>query len=350
MERKILAVIFLVIFSFTVIFSTEIFVFAESSIVSANNPVEFEYPSDVCNESKSLKMPFDNRISEKKDELFSNIDKSINIEFLKANSCKNITLYDYLIMVVMSEMPYTYETEALKAQAVAARTYTLRLMEDNDRHNGFSVCNNANHCSAALEREDYVEKYGDKAYDSAYSAAKKAVSETDGLVIKFDGELCCAVYHSNSNGKTESSYNLWGTYTPYLVSVSTSESATRQSVNVNKEKFIKAIGADSDNISIIYNDSGRVKEIKCGNISVTASKLREIFSLKSCDFDIFSHQNEIIFEVYGYGHGIGMSQLGANEMAKEGSAYTEILKHYYSGVVIEAYKKPSVNDGFLLLN
>ncbi len=342
MESKIITVIFSVILSIAVIFSTEIFVFADKSIANVNCPVKLDSRAESCNESKNINIAIVDDIEDAKNDLLISKDESINIEFLKSGSCKNITLQDYLIMVVMSEMPYTYEREALKAQAVAARTYTLKLMEENERHNGFCVCNNPSHCSAALDREDYIEKYGDKAYESAYAVAKKAVSETDGLVIRYDGELCCAVYHSNSNGKTESSYNLWGTYTPYLISVSTTESPTIQTVSVDKSKFLKTIGTENDRFNVIYNDSGRVKEIKCADKVVTASKLRQLFGLKSCDFEILCNQNKIIFNVYGYGHGIGMSQLGANEMAKEGSAFDEILKHYYSGVSVEEYNKPPV--------
>lgn len=258
-------------------------------------------------------------------------DKSFNIEILSSNTCTNSTLYDYIVSVVMSEMPYTFEKEALKAQAVATRTYTLKLFEDESRHKYASVCTDPSHCSAALNREAYIKKYGEDAYNKAYAAVSAAVDETDGIVIKYDGELCTAVYHSSSYGTTESSYNLWGSYTPYLLSVKTPENISPQCVTVSAKALNAASAYD---VSVKYNDTGRCSYIVVNDNEIKSSKLRSMLGLKSSKFDLKKKGNELEFTVYGYGHGIGMSQYGANEMAKSGYDYKEILTHYYTGVEV----------------
>ncbi len=265
-------------------------------------------------------------------------DENFIIELKEDDTCKKITLKEYLIMVVMSEMPYTYESEALKAQAIAARTYTLKMFEDGTRHNSNTVCSDPSHCSAGLDREAYIAKYGEAAYDKAYTKVSQAVSATDGVVVTYNGELCTTVYHASSDGATENSYNLWGTYTPYLLSVSTTESFTPQVVEFTPDSFSKLVfgkSLDVGKIDIITNDTGRCEKIVVGTIEVKASKLRSLLGLKSCDFVLTQNSGAITFTVYGYGHGIGMSQNGANEMAKDGDDYTRILTHYYTGVEIE---------------
>ena len=252
-------------------------------------------------------------------------DKSFDIEIFESDTCTKSTLYDYIVSVVMSEMPYTFEKEALKAQAVATRTYTLKLFEDESRHKYASVCTDPSHCSAALDREAFIRKYGEEAYNKAYDAVSAVVDETDGVVIKYNDELCTAVYHSSSYGATESSYNLWGSYTPYLLSVKTPETLPPQSVSVNAS----AINAGSANqISVKYNDTGRCSHIVVNDNEIKSSKLRSMLGLKSSKFELKNKGNELVFTVYGYGHGIGMSQYGANEMAKSGCDYKEILTHY----------------------
>jgi stage II sporulation protein D len=181
--------------------------------------------------------------------------------------------------------------------------------------------------------------YSEEAYDLAYSVASAAVDATDGEVITYGGELCTAVYHASSFGTTESSYNLWGTYTPYLISVTTPEKTEPVSTTIDKisfEKYAYSLGADRfHNINVNKNDSGRCDVVSVGGVRIPASKIRSHFGLKSCDFDVSMNADNIVFTAYGYGHGVGMSQEGANTMAKEGSTYKEIICHYYTGVKIE---------------
>ncbi len=265
-------------------------------------------------------------------------DKTYKITLLNGDNACELTLEDYLIMVVMSEVSYTYESEALKAQAVSARTYALKLLESPGRHEKGTICNSAAHCSACLDECEYTSKYGSDAYSLAYERAKEAVNATDGEVITYNGELCTAVYHASSYGTTENSYNLWGTYTPYLLSVTTPEADVSSSVVVTKENFKSyaiACGANDFScydIKSVNTDSGRCDFIELGGINISAGSLRSAFGLKSCDFTVSFDGENIIFSVQGYGHGIGMSQVGANTMAKAGSTYSQILLHYYTGV------------------
>lgn len=266
-------------------------------------------------------------------------DEKTTITLVTDMGKEELTLKEYLTAVVMSEIPYTYEPEAIKAQTVAARTYTLKLLSDHNRHGTNSVCDSAAHCSAYLDRDAFISMYGEEAYDLAYSAASAAVDATDGEVITYGGELCTAVYHASSFGTTESSYNLWGTYTPYLISVTTPEKTEPVSTTIDKtsfENYAYSLGADRfHNINVNKNDSGRCDVVSVGGVRIPASKIRSHFGLKSCYFDVSMNADNIVFTAYGYGHGVGMSQEGANTMAKEGSTYKEILCHYYTGVKIE---------------
>lgn len=271
--------------------------------------------------------------------LFIGYDEKTSVTVASADKSLELSLKDYLTSVVMSEIPYTYESEAIKAQAVAARTYALNLLETGSRHGKGCVCDSAAHCSAYLDRESFIEKYGEAAYNLAYAAASAAIDATDGEVITYDGELCTAVYHASSYESTESSYNLWGTYTPYLLSVTTPENGEPISVSIDRtsfEKYAYSLGAKSfSSVSVVYNDSGRCDALNVGGISISASSIRAKFGLKSCDFNLRVDADNIVFTTYGYGHGIGMSQEGANIMAKEGKTYKDILLHYYTGVKIE---------------
>ncbi len=341
MERKTMSAILTFVFALILIVSTKLLVFAHENLgyipgfSTKSLPDQALDPQaclvDRCSTDEYTHVP-QIIIPDKEN------DGMIIIEFQNKKTCTSITLREYLIMSVMSEMPYTYETEALKAQAVASRTYTLKQIKDNTRHYNNIVCNDASHCSAALTKDEFIERYGEEAYNNAYERVSGAVISTDGVVITYDGELCTAVYHASSANATENSYNLWGTYTPYLLSVPTTEPIAVQTVSVSKADFFNSLGisaTSSDDIDLMLNDTGRCDRIVIGENEISAKKLRNTFSLKSCDFVIDSESNNIIFSVYGYGHGIGMSQKGANELAKSGYNYSDILTHYYTGVEIK---------------
>ncbi len=334
MRSKTILAIFIFTMLICLCFLSEMIVYAEINYAYSSENARASKDHSLQAVTEQIPEPVTTSAYEKSTVAVSGIgsyDKNINIEILAGGSCTNTTLYDYLIMVVMSEMPYTFEMEALKAQAVAARSYTLRQFTDESRHKGYTVCRDPSHCSAGLDREAYIDKYGMEAYEKAYKRVCEAVSKTDGEVIEYNGELCCAVYHSSSYKTTENSYNLWGTETPYLVSVTTPEESSVQTVSISPGK----LGAKSaDSIKVNRNDTGRCENIIVGDRVIKAGKIRSALGLKSSNFEVKRDGENLVFTVYGYGHGIGMSQYGANEMAKFGKTYSDILTHYYTGVEI----------------
>lgn len=268
-------------------------------------------------------------------------DSNYNLAFVSGGSVKNISMEDYLIGVTLSEIPHTFELEAIKAQAVAARTYALTVLENESRHGVGKICGDSSHCSGYITKDEFIRKYGEAEYLKAYDKIKNAVNETDGVIITYDDKPCCAVFHSSSNANTEDSSNLWGTETPYLKSVKSYENAAESKMTVDIDSmnsflsFFGKTGISPGSILITYNSSGRCDEVTVNNVTVSANKLRNYFGLKSCDFELTYSEGVYSFSVLGYGHGIGLSQFGANEMAKNGHNYIDILLHYYTDVKID---------------
>lgn len=262
-----------------------------------------------------------------------------------------MALEEYLVCVVAAEMPASYEPEALKAQAVAARTYTLYKKNNGgcSAHNGADICTNSSHCQAYITKKEMEINWGDEAKVNL-EKIQTAVNETKGQVLLYQGEEIQVFYHASSGGQTENCENVYSQALPYLVGVkSDGEQDSRNfygEVEVTADRFTAAmkkyspsIQIDTDDIfsgigKITRFDSGRVQSIKIGNETFTGREIREIFSLNSANFTINIADN-ITFSTIGFGHGVGMSQTGANAMAKQGASYAEILSHYYTGVTIE---------------
>lgn len=260
-------------------------------------------------------------------------------------------LEEYLVGVVAAEMPASFEPEALKAQAVAARTYTLYKKNHGgcDNCSGADICTDSTHCQAFMTEEKMETFWGDDA-EMYKQKVELAVSETKGKVLYYEGEEIQVFYHANSGGQTENSENVYSQALPYLKSVSSvgeeDFSGYYGKVTVSKDEFISAMKkyspgielarSDLDNMaqSIIRFDSGRVKSIKIGNQTFTGREMRKFFSLKSTNFKIQVNSG-ITFTTVGHGHGVGMSQTGAQAMAKDGATYQEILEHYFTGVTIK---------------
>ncbi len=248
----------------------------------------------------------------------------------------NIGLEEYLIGVVGAEMPASFNIEALKAQAIAARTYALKAREENRTLTdtvSTQVYKDNNQLKAA---------WG-SGFNTYYEKVKKAVMDTKGLVMYYNGSLINAYYHSTSNGKTEDSSFVFGEF-PYLKSVNSevdqAVSSYLRSVTFNYQEISNKLGVPVtalSNIVIERNNSGRVKTIIIDNNSYDGVKFRMTLGLRSTDFDINLNEDNITITTRGYGHGVGMSQYGANEYAKKGYSYEKILKHYYTGITIRKY-------------
>lgn len=277
--------------------------------------------------------------------------KTIKLLHQESGQVEELNIDEYLYGVVSSEMPANYEIEALKAQAVVARTYTIyQIIHNSGKHENADICDNFNCCQAWISKDERMAKWSAEEAESNWNKILEAVNSTSGKIITYNGEPINAFFHANSGGITESSLNIWGGIDyPYLKSVETAgeEGYTQYSSEVvySKEELINKIKekypdceidfSQENCIQIIeYTTSSRVKTIKFGNIEMAGTEARTILGLKSTNFTFIIEGNNIKFSVTGYGHGVGMSQTGADALAKTGSNYEEIIKHFYTDVEI----------------
>lgn len=273
-------------------------------------------------------------------------DAAVRLTVWTSGELQETTLGDYLPGVLAGEMPAAFGAEALKAQAVAARTYILYKQQHGCRtHPEAVVCDDASCCKAWMPREALQERWGED-YIQNLEKMCCAVSDTDGLYLSYAGEPIQAVFHSSSAGKTESSGNLWKAL-PYLVSVESPETQEDvpnfvTEVEVSPEALKAAVSsvhpaadfsgeADTWLGGVYYNETGRVTYASLGGAAVSGTELREMFSLRSTCFTLSATETGFVFCVTGYGHGVGMSQYGAKVMAENGADFREILLHYYPG-------------------
>lgn len=246
-------------------------------------------------------------------------------------------------------MPASFEIEALKAQAVVARTYTIYQMKNGKKHENASVCSSANCCQAWISKENRFARWEGNLREEYWDKIVKSVNDTKGKVILYNNEPINALFHSNSGGKTELAINVWGGDFPYFQAVKTSGEDAYTSYNseieLSKDELIKIMlekysefeidFKKEDCIKILeYTDGNRVQKIKIGNIEISGVVARQIFGLKSAKFDFEIFENTIKFKVIGYGHGVGLSQCGSDSLAKNGMKFDEIIKYYYKDVVI----------------
>ena len=258
---------------------------------------------------------------------------------------RETTMADYLIGVVAAEMPASFEPEALKAQAVAARTYILdRAAHPVEAHRDAAVCADPGCCCAYISDKEMRENWGSD-YRKNLRRIRAAVRETDGQRLTYEGEPIRAVFHSSSGGQTEASAALWGAV-PYLVSVSSPETAetvpgfeTTVTVSAAEAQTALEVTLPEDPAQwlgeTVRDDAGRVETITIGGKTMTGAEARSLFSLRSTNFTAEAADGNLVFHVIGSGHGVGMSQYGANVMAQQGAGYREILAHYYPGTVLE---------------
>lgn len=275
---------------------------------------------------------------------------TIRLLHKKTGEVEEVELDQYLCHVVSAEMPATYELEALKAQAVVARTYTIYKVK-NKKHENADICDDSTCCQAWVSKEDRLARWEESQRESNWQKIEQCVNETKGKIITYNNEPINAFFHANSGGTTELPVNVWGgTGLPYLQVVETAgEEGYNQyasEVELSNEELITKLKSkyediqidfeNSEDIKILeYTDSNRVKTVKLGNHEISGVEARSLFGLKSTNFEITKEAEKIKFTVKGYGHGVGMSQTGADAMAKQGSNYEEIIHHFYVGVEIK---------------
>lgn len=274
------------------------------------------------------------------------------VEVWNGEEALEMGLEDYIIHVVAAEMPASFEAEALKAQAVAARTFTVKHMLGEAKcKSGHTVCTDHTCCQAFLTTEQLIKRWG-RYFAKYYEKILTAVFETEGEILTCGGEVINALYHSSSGGMTENSDAVFAVALPYLVSVESSgeekysdftdEKTFKEAEFIKKvnEKFPQAEMTGILGQVDIWDrtDSGRVKLVSLGQTVITGQQMRNAFGLHSTNFSFEFKDGEVKIKCIGFGHGVGMSQNGANAMAEQGCGYEAILKHYYTGVELEAVR------------
>jgi stage II sporulation protein D len=267
----------------------------------------------------------------------------------------DIPLEKYVAGVVASEMPADFELEALKAQALAARTYVVKhILYGEEVPQGGQITDTVQH--QVYNSEEELKKIWGADFTWKMEKINQAVAETKGEILTYEGELIEPAFFSTSNGYTENAEDYWSNALPYLKSVPSPwdvESPKFQeqayfTVQELEEKLgVDFSKADNDIANITRTKSDRVKSITIAGKEFSGREVREALGLRSSDFTIQRKGDHFIFKTEGYGHGVGMSQYGANGMAKEGKTYKEILTYYYQGVeIIDMGSEP---DRFLAL-
>jgi len=261
---------------------------------------------------------------------------------------EELTMDAYLWGVVAAEMPASFEDEALKAQACAARTYAAGLVGAG-RHPDADLCDDSSCCQAYTDRDDALLRWGLNARQYA-DKIEAAVSATDGLGVLYQGAPIQAVFFSSAAGRTADAVEVWGSAVDYLKSVDSPEGDEVPNYHsqavLSRDEAARQIlaawpGADlSGEPEDWFQDvrrsaSGAVSSLKIGGVEATGGAARQAFSLRSACFEVKWDGENFVFDVTGYGHGVGMSQYGANAMAKDGSDFREILTWYYTGTEVD---------------
>jgi stage II sporulation protein D len=269
---------------------------------------------------------------------------------------ETVELEEYIKCVTAAEMPADFDLEALKAQAVAARTFAYGRMSGaysskKGVHDGIDICTDPSHCQAWVSKENARKKWGILFASRNWGKIEKAVNETKGLIAVYEGKVANTLFHASSPGRTENAEDVWpGKSVPYLRSVESlgdeASGGYTAIVSINPDKLAeKLLEAYPDAITEIdlsedieilgYTTGGRVSEIRVGNIIMRGTEFRSLLGLRSACFSIrAADDGKIEIVTTGHGHGVGMSQWGANALAKTGGTFREILQHYYTGIDI----------------
>lgn len=277
-------------------------------------------------------------------------DAGLSVRVQLEGEVVRLSMEDYLWRVVAAEMPASFEPEALKAQAVAARTYTFyKMAHPSARHPEADVCADINCCKAYITPEEAAANWGASA---AFYAQKirDAVSATDGLAVLYEGAPIQAVFHSSSAGRTRDAVAVWGNAVPYLVGVDSPE-------GTEVPNYVTTVTVPADQFRAVFLAAHPAADLSgtpdqwfgpadgtgrlVGGAAVEDTELRSLFSLRSAAFTIAADGTAVTFTVTGYGHGVGMSQYGANALAKEGRSFQDILTWYYTGTSVAPYAPPA---------
>ena len=305
-------------------------------------------PADQPDDAPTGTLPLDRTVVSPPPAAGADETAAVRVK-LSDGTVSEMTMADYLWRVVAAEMPASFESEALKAQAVAARTYAeVKMAAAVANHPDADVCTDINCCQAYIEPASAAANWGENA-DAYTEKIKAAVSGTDGMVALYDGAPIQAVFFSSAAGRTVDAVEVWGNSVPYLTSVESPEGdevpGYHSTVSVPLETFKSTILAEAPDAdlsgdasgwlsNIVHNSAGGVEKVDVGGVTMSGGTVRTLFGLRSANFPVTADSESLTFSVTGYGHGVGMSQYGANALAKEGKPYQEIIKWYYTGVTV----------------
>ena len=255
----------------------------------------------------------------------------------KSSNLNSEKLENYVIGVVAAEMPASFSFEALKAQAVAARTFAYNKISNNILNYDELVNDKG---QAYISVDEMKDKWKDS-FANNYDKISKAVLDTKGEIITYNDKPIMSYYFSVSNGKTEESASVFSNQ-PYLLSVDSSwdinSKEYEKNMYMSKEEILKKLGINDNDLrisNIEHNSSNRIKSININGILYSGIDIRKKLGLRSTDFTFDLEENNVRIKTNGYGHGVGMSQYGANYLANQGKNYKEIIKYYYNGVNIK---------------
>ena len=297
-----------------------------TSVTNNTNVSEVKNNSSTTNNTSSTQSSTSTQVT--------NQGQTIKLR-LNTGETINIALEDYVIGVVGSEMPALFNSEALKAQAVAARTYALKKTSS-----GATLT--ATTSDQVYKTKDQLKAMWGNSYNTYYNKVKNAVLATSGEVMTYNGSYIDAVYFSTSNGRTEDPVYVWNYTAPYLKSVDSKWDVGTTFFNatktISKAEISSKLGVNLTSVSEITINSSttgsRVNSVTIAGKEFTGVQIRNLLGLRSTDFTVSESGDNIVFTTKGWGHGVGMSQYGANGMANAGYSYSQILKHYYTGISI----------------
>ena len=311
----------------------------------ADPAAEIPAPSPAAAETAAPEPEF---FPEQEEDLPPGTDGERRAKLITPEGTLDLSMAEYLPGVVAAEMPASFPAEALKAQAVAARTDTVWRQLGHSPHPDGACCSDPGCCKAWLSEAELRNRWGTE-YDRWSAAVRAAVAATDGQILLYGGEPIFAAFHACSSGSTEASENVWLEALPYLRSVSSPEKAETvpdfySAVTLSYEELRRTAAEKYPGLELagpgeswlteaVYSESGRLLTVKLGDTTLTGTQLRFLLGLRSAAVTWTCGDEEIRFQARGSGHGVGMSQYGARQMALDGADCWTILAHYYPGAI-----------------
>lgn len=307
-------------------------------------------PAGMNGQTKEIAKAEENISSAEESTEQKSSGETITVLMADTGEAKELSMREYIISALAAEMPAVYEEDALRAQALASVTLARYMMihnQNNAELSGAVISTDSKKYQAYMSTEQMKERWGES-FDEYYKKLCDAVDEVLPLQITYGGEPITAAFHAVSSGQTEAAENVWGKAVPYLISVeSVGDSLSpgyRSTVSLSPDELTGALELSPDERPLDewvgdgkYSDAGTLLEIEICGVSFTGARIREILDLRSAAIKISFDGTDFVFDVTGYGHGVGLSQYGADYYARQGYTWREIIEHYYPGTEITEF-------------